>query len=422
MSRATEDPEVSIMIDSNGVKLMTNDTALAGKLQGNLHGGQQKSFIELKEISGSPEGKNDEFAKSESLARKLRSEQDFSHRACQRLLREVPWDKLPVGRNVDGPVARERRSSVTLGQYTHGGTQGITRATRLMPELTRYLNQYMTWQGALGPRSSLAISRNLRLAYQKDLQNVGKNWTIAFGKFQGGEVWVEEEGGPSLRQVRPGRWVAGRCHRTHHHLTEFDPKAFHGIEPYRGSRWSVTVYQTRSSQNLQALEQATLGDLGFNLAGYPARDHGRDLAVLDHVFYGQADDIIRPEGSFPTNAEAEDEDEEAEEDNPAPAAKGVAAGATASRARVSEEQKRLIRKLHINTGHPPADRFLRTLKAAGALPHVLEYVRDHFKCDDCAVKVQADSRRRAQCPRLYSFNRVVSVDVMYLPGRVVRLF
>ena len=176
----------------------------------------------------------------------------------------------------------------------------------------------------------------------------------------------------------------------------------------------MTAYKTRSSQKLSALEQATLGDLGFNLVGYPSGDRRYDLALLDHAFYADSGSPADPEESYPVSTEAEGEEEEEPEERETPGVRARSGTTETSRARVSEEQKKLIRKLHVNTGHPPQDRFLRTLRAAGALPHVLEYVRDHFKCDDCAVKVQADSRRRAQCPRLYSFNRAVSVDVMYI--------
>ena len=83
---------------------------------------------------------------------------------------------------------------------------------------------------------------------------------------------------------------------------------------------------------------------------------------------------------------------------------------------VSEAQVALIKKLHNNCGHPPVDRFLRTLKAAGALPRVLKYVRDrfHFHCQDCESRRGPIPRRKAQCPRLFRPNRVVSVDIFYV--------
>ena len=309
---------------------------------------------------------------------------------------------------------------MTLGQFTHGGVGGLTRATLIMPEATRFLNRYMTRHGAREPRSSLTVGLNNRLSYHRDIHNVGTNSTISLGRFSGGELWIEEENGPSFRQVQPGRWKAGRRMTTHHQMLNFSPKAFHGVEPHRGERWSVTTFRTRSSTKLSGSEQAALGALGFNLQGYDRElneGQRRDLALLDASFCtalpGQwimTADQVPTEGLNYVELDEELEEETAEA-TPSP---GALEPTPRPKPRVSEEQKRLIQKLHINTGHPPADRFLRTMKAAGALPHVLEYIRDQFKCDDCEVKVRADSRRRAQCPRLYSFNKVLSMDVMYL--------
>ena len=50
---------------------------------------------------------------------------------------------------------------------------------------------------------------------------------------------------------------------------------------------------------------------------------------------------------------------------------------------LTEAQKRLVKRIHINTGHPPRDRLLRALRAAGALPQILKYVQQEFSCEDC---------------------------------------
>ena len=107
--------------------------------------------------------------------------------------------------------------------------------------------------------------------------------------------------------------------------------------------------------------------------------------------------------------------EEDEENDEAPSTGTVAPAATSAPApKVSESQVALIRKLHVNTGHLPRDRFLRTLKSAGALPHVLQYVRDEFRCPECEVKKNIDPRRKAQCPRIFGFNKALSIDIFYL--------
>ena len=81
---------------------------------------------------------------------------------------------------------------------------------------------------------------------------------------------------------------------------------------------------------------------------------------------------------------------------------------------LTDSQKRLVRKVHVNTGHSDRHRMLRAFKAAGALPQVLRFVRDEFQCEDCDLKQKTDARRRAQLPRTFSFNKILSVDFLYI--------
>ena len=80
----------------------------------------------------------------------------------------------------------------------------------------------------------------------------------------------------------------------------------------------------------------------------------------------------------------------------------------------SQHQKDLVRKLRITTGHPRQDRFRRTLRAAGALPDALKNVRAESRWATCAVKRGPDPRRKAHCPRVFSFNKVLSMDVFFI--------
>ncbi|CAE7857444.1 unnamed protein product [Symbiodinium necroappetens] len=422
-------PDLAVIPGELGNQLITNDLAISQNMMSiareKLPSQELPKRGELRAddepAATSASCKSDKvFRKAETLAGVLLRRGDFSHQACRRLLKSIPWKELPLGKSGTSPLARERRCTLTLGQFTHGGVGGITRATELIPEATRFFNQYLTLQGATGPRSSLTIGINSCLSYHRDVHNVGMNSTIALGQFSGGQVWVEDPEGSDWREVSSDRWVRGRVHKTHHRLLSFSPKDLHRVEPHRGERWSITGFQTRSACRLSISGQAALGALGFNLQGYGVsaqHQHSRDLALLDASFFTTSTTTYRPppeilhrknynfvETGEDTDGEPSNEGEVTTE----------AQGEHRPRLRVSEEQKKLVRKLHVNTGHPPMERFLRTMRAAGALPHVLEYIRDHFKCDDCEIKVRADSRRRAQCPRLYTFNRVLSVDIMYL--------
>ena len=81
---------------------------------------------------------------------------------------------------------------------------------------------------------------------------------------------------------------------------------------------------------------------------------------------------------------------------------------------LTSSQRRLVQKIHVNTGHPDRVRMMRALKAAGAKPQVLKFVRDEFQCEDCNLKQLPDNRRRAQLPRTFAFNKVVSIDFLYV--------
>ena len=63
---------------------------------------------------------------------------------------------------------------------------------------------------------------------------------------------------------------------------------------------------------------------------------------------------------------------------------------------------------------PRSPRAKRRMRAAGALPHVLRYIRDDYHCETCQAKKGPDHRRKAQSPRVHRFNRVLSMDVFYL--------
>ena len=359
-----------------------------------------------------------DYDNSEEYARVLRQRQDYSSRSCLRLLNMTRRQK----------GARSRKEALTAqgllhyevyGQYSHGGMSGTTRRTEDNCEFVQYINELLTRRGATGPRSSFAVSSGARLSYHRDNHNLGINYVLTIGDFTGGQVWVEEVGGPDVRQVSPGKWVAGRLHSPRNRALSFSPRQFHGPEPWQGDRWSIIAYQTRSVKKLTKAERRDLRMLGFDVRGYPGSSGLGPEAASAAV----AEAAGRVASPFPTFVQTVDDDEEElDGDDPEKDALRQRAGALrllhqgtkSTQPRASEAQISLIRKLHNNCGHPPADRFLRTLKAAGALPHILRYVRDKFHCQECDSRRGPLHRRKAQCPRLFTFNRVLSVDVFYI--------
>ena len=83
---------------------------------------------------------------------------------------------------------------------------------------------------------------------------------------------------------------------------------------------------------------------------------------------------------------------------------------------VSEADKRLIRKLRINLGHPSREDFVRALRMSRAREEVWRYVQKEFNCDLCKSQKKPDLNRPAVIPRSYAPGRTVGVDVVYFPG------
>ena len=105
-------------------------------------------------------------------------------------------------------------------------------------------------------------------------------------------------------------------------------------------------------------------------------------------------------------AEAEDELEEgreAEESDPLPCG-------------VNRREKQLIKKLHINLGHPSTQDFYRAMKMSRARLEVLSYIKKEFKCDHCEEHQPPRSARPATIPKTYAPNRVVGVDIVFMPA------
>ena len=120
--------------------------------------------------------------------------------------------------------------------------------------------------------------------------------------------------------------------------------------------------------------------------------------------------LTENEHSFPVLPAEGAGDEEEEEANEVP----QTSEKEAPQKILSEKQRRLVRRVHVNTGHPNREQFLRMLKAAGPKEEVLKYVKNEFKCDHCNLQLGPAPRRRAQMPKTFAFNKIVALDVLYM--------
>ena len=83
----------------------------------------------------------------------------------------------------------------------------------------------------------------------------------------------------------------------------------------------------------------------------------------------------------------------------------------------TESQTKMVDQHHRNLGHHSRRDFLKVLKAAHAEPVVLEYVRRENRCADCDAHSRPQPSRKAAVPRTYESNRIVALDVVYIPLR-----
>ena len=104
--------------------------------------------------------------------------------------------------------------------------------------------------------------------------------------------------------------------------------------------------------------------------------------------------------------EIEDEEDEVAEENPEAESREDQP--------LSQEQKEMVKRLHVNLGHLPVERMITMLKAAKAQPRVLKFVKEKFSCETCMKQRKEIRRRRAAIPRTFEFNRIVGADVFYI--------
>ena len=88
---------------------------------------------------------------------------------------------------------------------------------------------------------------------------------------------------------------------------------------------------------------------------------------------------------------------------------------------VTEGDKRKVRRLHNNLGHPSVQSFMRALRVARARPEVVKYVKEEFRCDICEAHQQPKAARPSILPRHFSPGKVIGIDVVFMPSHDPRL-
>ncbi|CAE7216076.1 Cfap91 [Symbiodinium sp. CCMP2592] len=197
-------------------------------------------------------------------------------------------------------------TSWSTGMFTHGGVSGLRTTARRMPTTTSFLvkaAKEITGNDCFGV---VAITRGASMKVHRDSHNCPstQNTLAALTEFQGGGVWIQEEGGGESREVSPGRWVDGKVHELHPgEPLFFNPRAWHETQDYSGDRIVIMTYTPRLSK-LTPEGRRDLEDLGFRV---PDWNFSRPAPRLQPLIMKQ-EYIIDRDGSlesFPVSQEGE---------------------------------------------------------------------------------------------------------------------
>ncbi|CAE7414743.1 RE2 [Symbiodinium sp. CCMP2592] len=206
---------------------------------------------------------------SEHRARDLLRRKDFSFEACEGLLIDV-CEHCQASRKrkiMDGTC------SVAFGAYSHGNHYGVIRRTYQHWYVTKYVNAFMRFHGAKGQWSSVQLCFNCHVGPHKDVHNLGDNWTISFGDFEGGRLWLEHNDPTKVPDaiesreaiLADGSKAIGCLVDTRHNMYKFCPKRKHAVEQWTGNRCSIIAYVTRGIGELSRPERDVLRSSGFPL-------------------------------------------------------------------------------------------------------------------------------------------------------------
>ena len=83
---------------------------------------------------------------------------------------------------------------------------------------------------------------------------------------------------------------------------------------------------------------------------------------------------------------------------------------------ITEKEKRAVEKLHRSVGHPNKAEMIRFMRAARVRGDIIRWVQKKFRCDLCESKMQPKLARPTAIPRSYQPNRVLGIDLIYIPA------
>ena len=310
----------------------------------------------------------------ESLAQEFTRQDKYGHQDCQQLLGKL---QLPPQRQSHEKMVEEQPQYLVLGAYAYGSQYGVTKVTRMFPQLTRYLVNYLKhWSPEKVHCSSLMISLNTKTRMHRDVHNAPntKNYVLGVSKYQHGEIWVE--GIPESprkttmwKRLPNGKEIAGYKIPTCRQVAVFDARKWHEVQDWQGSRMIVGAYTSRGK------DQQTSDDLVF-LQGL-GMDFHEDSALAQPEAYAVGSD-------------------------------------NSHQRRVQSMKEEDIRKrlylLHAATGHGSVRHMVDALKRRNADPLVIKLAQE-FKCSVCQERSRVPAKQVATLEALPPKFHTISADI-----------
>ena len=233
-----------------------------------------------------PDGEEPSEISLEHFARDRHGQKDFSFSTCEKIVGRACLRAQALRKR----TFQEGTESIALGAYSHGNHYGIIKKTYGLHQTTKYINAFMKYHGAKGQWSSFQLCHNCHVGAHRDAHNlVGtKGWTISFGDFSGGRLWLEHDQQSEVVDIdksievklSDGNPAKGKVLNTRENMISFCPKTRHAVEQWEGDRYSIVAYTTRGIQELSRTERDVLRTFGFPLGKREGHDHAdRELLL-----------------------------------------------------------------------------------------------------------------------------------------------
>jgi len=81
---------------------------------------------------------------------------------------------------------------------------------------------------------------------------------------------------------------------------------------------------------------------------------------------------------------------------------------------IIERQKYIVKQVRRHMGHLHKEDLVRVFISGGALPELVKYVQDEFKCEECEATTRPPVRRGVAVPRTFAFNCLLSMDTFFM--------